>query len=214
MAEMAHLAKIPRDLRRHIGQWAQESTADVYTRDHARIITDIWQTVLNEPPPSHHEDRPADPADAYYAQDETDKKDTDSAECTPPPSKHNATTEDYPKNLGGPLTVAVNNKGTGGDNHRKVHFYRMDNRAVGHGNMTFNPAMSSIVTGPDDWQSVIKEHQVRLCKLCCRTARLPSTWDKSADTDDEDTFTDTDESDHLTDSDADTESENEALLMD
>ena len=39
MAEMAYRAKIPRDRRRYIGQWAQEATSDVYTREHRHVCT-------------------------------------------------------------------------------------------------------------------------------------------------------------------------------
>ena len=214
MAEMAHLARVPREMRKHIGQWANEKTADTYTRDHARIITDIWQMVLNKPPDSHHCERPVDPSDAYYLKDEKEKAEI-AQEKKNPTNTGKTVTCRYPEELGGPLTVAVRNKPTGNDNHRKAHFFRTDHRAVGHGNMTYNPMTSQIVTGPDDWKSIIKEHKVRLCQLCTRTSFLPTDWDaNSEDTDNSDNFTDTDESDHLTDSAADTESENEALRMD
>ena len=81
--------------------------------------------------------------------------------------------------------------------------------------MTFNPQTSQIVTGPDDWKSLIKEDRVRLCNLCTRTSFLPVTWlTNDEDTDNSDNQTDTDESDHLTDSAADTASEDEALRLD
>jgi len=44
MAEWAYRAGIPRDLRRYIGRWAKEETADVYTREHRHVITRIWRS--------------------------------------------------------------------------------------------------------------------------------------------------------------------------
>ena len=46
MGDWAYRAGISRDRRRYIGQWAEESTADVYTRNHATVICGIWKEVL------------------------------------------------------------------------------------------------------------------------------------------------------------------------
>jgi hypothetical protein len=44
-AEMAFATNVPRDLRKYIGQWSQETTADTYTREHGLIITQIWDHI-------------------------------------------------------------------------------------------------------------------------------------------------------------------------
>ena len=46
-AEMAYQAQVPRDLRRYIGHWSQEKTADTYTREHAKIVTQIWRHIFD-----------------------------------------------------------------------------------------------------------------------------------------------------------------------
>ena len=45
MADLAYQLQIPRDQRRYIGRWATESTADLYTREHRKVICDIWTQV-------------------------------------------------------------------------------------------------------------------------------------------------------------------------
>ncbi len=46
-AEMAYQADVPRDQRKYIGQWSSENTADIYTRDHRTVITNIWSTITD-----------------------------------------------------------------------------------------------------------------------------------------------------------------------
>jgi hypothetical protein len=45
MADLAYQCGISRDKRRYIGRWANEATADIYTRDHRTVICQIWQEV-------------------------------------------------------------------------------------------------------------------------------------------------------------------------
>jgi hypothetical protein len=47
-AEMAFQTQVPRDLRRYIGHWSQENTADTYTREHSSIITKIWTHIFDK----------------------------------------------------------------------------------------------------------------------------------------------------------------------
>ena len=64
-AEMAYQAQVPRDLRRYIGHWSQEKTADTYTREHARIVTQIWGHIFenyDRASGNAREDVPEDPA--------------------------------------------------------------------------------------------------------------------------------------------------------
>jgi hypothetical protein len=47
-AEMAFQTQVPRDLRKYIGHWSQENTADTYTREHSSIITKIWTHIFDK----------------------------------------------------------------------------------------------------------------------------------------------------------------------
>jgi hypothetical protein len=47
MADLAYQHNISRDKRRYIGRWANESTADIYTRDHRTVICQIWTEVTS-----------------------------------------------------------------------------------------------------------------------------------------------------------------------
>ena len=42
MPDLAYQAGVARDRRRYLGRWAFDSTADVYTREHRAVVTDIW----------------------------------------------------------------------------------------------------------------------------------------------------------------------------
>ena len=46
IADLAYQANIEREKRRYIGRWAQESTADTYTREHRQVICNIWDEIL------------------------------------------------------------------------------------------------------------------------------------------------------------------------
>ena len=42
---------LPREVRRYLGKWAAEPTADQYVRDHRHIISQAWTLIAN-----HHDD--------------------------------------------------------------------------------------------------------------------------------------------------------------
>ena len=67
-AEMAYQTKVPRDLRKYIGHWSQEETADTYTREHASIITKIWAHIFDQYDSADLRpgDRPVDPSHEEY----------------------------------------------------------------------------------------------------------------------------------------------------
>ena len=46
-AEMAYRSEVPRDLRKCISHWSQETTADTYTLDHASIVTKTWNNIFD-----------------------------------------------------------------------------------------------------------------------------------------------------------------------
>ena len=56
-AEMAYTTQVPRDLRKYIGQWSQELTADTYTREHASVIQQIWDQIWKKYDTHHHKAR-------------------------------------------------------------------------------------------------------------------------------------------------------------
>ena len=45
MPDCAFQSGIPRDQRQYLGNWANESTADVYTRDKRNVVCKLWQDV-------------------------------------------------------------------------------------------------------------------------------------------------------------------------
>ena len=66
-AEMAWQANIDRDKRKYIGQWAQEATADTYTRDHRSVIVSIWKSITDNITTLHpRHEAPKDPLDEDY----------------------------------------------------------------------------------------------------------------------------------------------------
>ena len=139
MAEMAYQAKLPKDLRQHIGQWAVIQTADTYTRDHREMITHIWQTVqasglLDSEPPRSEAPRDLPLIDDAPPPDTVDS-DSDDKEAPVPPALWQ-----YPKELGGPLTACINKKKTTG---RKIHFYTLAGSSA-CGMLSYNP----VTNGP------------------------------------------------------------------
>ena len=66
MAEQAYQAGVSRDLRRYIGRWASDSTADVYTREHRKVIVNIWKEVTNKDTAAEAKMVPLDVAAPYY----------------------------------------------------------------------------------------------------------------------------------------------------
>ena len=68
-AEMAYRTEVPRDLRRYIGHWSEEKTADTYTREHAIIVNKIWNhiwTNYTADSKTDHDTLPVEPGDDYY----------------------------------------------------------------------------------------------------------------------------------------------------
>ena len=71
-AEMAYRAQVPRDLRKYIGHWSQEETADTYTREHAIIVTKIWNHIFDNYDATLAKTQPTapvEPSDPYYLGD-------------------------------------------------------------------------------------------------------------------------------------------------
>ncbi len=50
MPDLAYRAGVNKDRRRCLGRWAFDNTADVYTREHRTVISDIWAEVLEKLP--------------------------------------------------------------------------------------------------------------------------------------------------------------------
>jgi hypothetical protein len=94
---MAFQTQVPRDLRRYIGHWSQENTADTYTREHSSIITKIWTHIFDKYDSAKPRDQLSpDLSDPMYFPDtegpEAGKLNAtpleDKPPCTPPRTKH------------------------------------------------------------------------------------------------------------------------------
>ena len=49
MPELAFRHGIPRDQRRYLGRWMNDTMADTYTREHKNVVYKIWETIMNAP---------------------------------------------------------------------------------------------------------------------------------------------------------------------
>ena len=156
MAEMAYQAKIPRDRRRYIGQWSQEATSDVYTREHRQVCTEIWQEVTEKMHELHHVthpvEKPTDLDDDYYKGNDPNVPPTttpDATDTTPGKLPH---TDTYDKQLGGPLTVALNTRptGRGSDKVRRIHFFRQNHTALCNSSYTYTASNCAVISNPDN----------------------------------------------------------------
>ncbi len=233
MAEMAYRAKIPRDRRKCIGQWAQEATADVYTRDHRSVYTNIWNEVTSKLADLQTpllETKPSDPLDDYYmANDDTGPPEGDLRDRTPTkeaPELH--CTDEYPESKGGPLTVAINLRmtGRGDDRCHRIHYFRTDGRAICNRNYFYRPENAQLLSNATDWKAARAQinteadpprHANALCKVCSIRAQPPTEWQHAynSNTDDEaaDTSSSCTASQRLTDEENDTESDEDALHL-
>jgi hypothetical protein len=72
MAEAAFQQNLPRELRRYCGRWANENTADVYTRDHRGVIHNIWRQVTSALKTTMEMDNevPIESSDVHYDLDD------------------------------------------------------------------------------------------------------------------------------------------------
>ena len=230
MAEMAYRAKIPRDRRRYIGQWAQEATSDVYTREHRQVCTEIWQEVTDKMHELHHvtqpEEKPTDLDCDYYMENAPTSSNTDDSTASASTSDI-PYTDSYAKKLGGPLTVAINTRptGRGSDRVRRIHFFRQNHTALCNSSYTYKASSCAVISNPDDWKDSIAEtiqtpdgplHYNKLCTLCARQAKVPKHWttdDRESDDEPDDDSAAT-ASERLSAATNDSDSEAEALMLD
>ncbi len=227
MAEMAYRARVPRSDRQHIGQWAQQSTADVYTREHREVYTRIWSEVVNRMPNLHNtttqEMLPVDPMDDRYLEPAPSNAEEHSpTEVT----EHLYTADKYPKNLGGPLTIAINNKATGKGQDRacKIHYFKKNGSALCNNSYMFRGNNCTIITTQSDWKEALNELDYkhdkpmarnRPCVNCNNRALPPDGWQTEEQPEDHEPEDDSDftASEKLTDDENDTASEDEAIPL-
>ena len=240
-AETAFLARIDRDKRRYIGQWSQESTADVYTRDHRAMITSIWAEMtakLDTDPtllPAPRTMAPKDPRDPQYYEEPTAASETpipetvnlveedvqpETAVTSLPqtPLKAEAerpTVHDYPSNKGGPLTIMINNSTTGLDRKHRIHFYTLGGRSIGC-STKYNPERQTAINSEQDYVELYLNSEI--CKFCNRHATVPASWCTAAAaihtaTEDEPTMDQSDSTDNESCSTNDTASEDEPSIL-
>ena len=213
MAEAAFQQDLPREQRRYIGRWANENTADVYTRDHRVVINRIWKQVTNtlkSLPMTVDIEVPTETNDSYYKLEEVQESvhasDLDPGVPELPNNNNIPTIDKYPKSKGGPLSLTLNKLATGKIYTRKVHFVKTDGQTVGCG---YYPKIENVtpITNADDWKREFEGNpNVAICKDCNRFARLPDDWTTTCSAS-------SSGSSETSDSDNDTASEEEALKL-
>ena len=198
-AEAAFQANVDRERRKYIGQWSQEATADIYTRDHRTVITAVWNELTAKlqaqpdilPPNTaeHPATAPKNPLDPIYF--DTTATTTSTPPLPPPPRPPTTaklpTVDKYPKHKGGPLTVVINNHSTGTDRKQRIHFYTPARTSVGC-TTPYNPTRQNQLTTATDYKEI--HATSRICFFCARHATLPPTWTTTPQTEDNDTDND------------------------
>eukprot|EP00971_Amphidinium_carterae_P302693 6014580-Amphidinium_carterae.1 len=127
--DLAYTLGVPRDERQYLGRWAQESTADVYTRNHRTVITNIWDKLMaNTLQPDEH-DTSVDIHGAEYG-----------FEVPPSP---------IPSDLGheGPHRVALNQR------THMIHLLDASDTAIGCGWRPTTRSHISLLLTQQDWDT-------------------------------------------------------------
>ncbi len=214
MAEAAFQHNIPREQRRYIGRWANENTADVYTRDHRLVINNIWKAVTrNMSTITIRTDYevPAETTDTHYElEDEPHDLTTEEpqpTEQTMPARSNLVNVENYPRAKGGPLSLVINKGATGKINTRKAHFIKTNGQSVGCG---FYPKSDKIIH-INNAEDCLREFSgttsnITMCKDCTKFERLAASWLTNNNY-----STSSSGSSDTSDSENDTDSENEAM---
>eukprot|EP00971_Amphidinium_carterae_P341191 6479873-Amphidinium_carterae.1 len=154
-ADLAYAAGISRDSRRYLGRWAEAQTADVYTRDHRTVVSNIWSEML----------RSQGIVQSY----------------TPRTVSEDLQSQDYghpsPSETGpsGPFRLAINI----GARVPMVHWLDSMDRAVGCGWKPSSRSKVQLVLSEEDWQT--KPASLSKCVLCFKRQQLPESWEADLD---------------------------------
>ena len=181
MADLAYTHNVSSDLRKYIGRWTNSSTADIYTRDHRTAILNIWSAVTkgNTAIASTHDPRPpVTTLESELMQQwqhavnsaPSGHPGTDGTSTTDLP-----TTDTYPTDKGGPLTVAVNavHYNIPANNSCRTHFLSTQGRCIGC-SWTPRPEQYIIITCQEDWER--ESNRFALCTNATKRTSLPKNW--------------------------------------
>jgi len=207
LPDLAYRLNLPRDLRRYLGRWAQENTADTYTRDHRTALTNIWNKVTHAI--THDEefidsvaiDRPTDLDDPTW-----ETNDWELVQQQHDEEPHDVTTTDimhtpcdeWPSDKGGPLTMAINKTPTGKQRTRKLHYLTIDDqKCIG---CSYRPNLDHVttLTHYDDWLREYTHSSTVTCLFAAKLTTPPAQWLADANHDTNVQHSDTDHSDAAT----------------
>eukprot|EP00971_Amphidinium_carterae_P349962 6491317-Amphidinium_carterae.1 len=149
--DLAYSLGVPRDERQYLGRWAQESTADIYTRNHRAVITGIWDKLMASTTPVMEHDTSEDIHGAEYG-----------FEVPPSP---------VPSDLGheGPHRIALNQR------TQMLHILDAADRAIGCGWKPTARSKICLLLTQQDWDA--RSQPTRQCVWCFQQASLPQGWD-------------------------------------
>jgi len=221
---------ISKDQRQYLGNWSNESTADVYTREKRNVVSKIWSYVMEHIPKKsteeelrpdggtyarvdlHHEDYlpgangpdtvpRTDTGGSWNMITEVDSEQPNSAQAASP-SISPCDKVGPPR---GPLTIV----GRKLSRSVKLHLLDVDRKAIGCG---WRPALEhmNIISASDYREDISNFTQ---CERCFKFYSLPLEWGSQTSTDIQDGFSSSSSSDSgsLTDDSVDTASVEEEI---
>ena len=217
---------IPREQRRYLGNWNQESTADVYIRSKRQVVCQIWNRIMISPE-TGEENREAridlghpDWEDGPAAGGAEQSPSKSSQSSTPTKSWTMVEPEESPEkrikslpgksscelpSTSGPLSLAIRKART--QCGKFMHWLDTTGRAVGCGWRPATGNWESLI--PDEYHS--SKHEYSQCSKCFRTHTVPPPQggipetEENADTSDDEYTSCGSLSDDSVDSDSDAE---------
>eukprot|EP00971_Amphidinium_carterae_P007383 146579-Amphidinium_carterae.1 len=158
-ANLAYSVGVSRDARRYLGRWANEKTADVYTRDHRTVVARVWDAILT----SHNTSTPPGQVSSASSQGPEQEAhagpDSASHITEIPPSAHTCR---VCVNLGAPVPM--------------LHWLDAGDRAIGCGWKPKATSKISMIISEDDWQQ--RPSIMLRCSLCCKNRPLKPEWEE------------------------------------
>ena len=199
MPNLAFKYELARERRRYLGRWVQESTADVYTREHRTVVTGIWNEVCDKMQKEMSvfegdnrdipgvctplEAVPENLTSPHY--DLNVEQPADEVEPPPVPGLYEEIGQPLkrdpldPETLAasdvGPVSLRVNNKRLNGTESFvfKVHWFTMEGRAIGCGWRPKDVHRSTSPFSASEW----KPQHHSFCKSCANAVKVPAQCD-------------------------------------
>eukprot|EP00971_Amphidinium_carterae_P330947 6464260-Amphidinium_carterae.1 len=154
-ADLVYAAGISRDSRRYLGRWAEAQTADVYTRDHRTVVSNIWSEMLrNQVTLQSYEPRTV--AEDLQGQDYGHQSPTQTGPC-------------------GPFRLVINV----GARVPMLHWLDAGDRSVGCGWKPSSRSKVQLVLSEEDWRT--KPVTLTKCVHCFKRQQLPESWEAELD---------------------------------